>query len=490
MLSNSEPHHAPARWLFGGLLLYFTLQLLVRMSSAQGVELDEAEQLLWTQQLAAGYGPQPPLYTWLQLVFFQVFSVSIFALALLKNLLLFGTYSCTWLAARRVLPPMLAALSSAALLLLLQIVWESQRDLTHSVLVTTAASATLWLLIELVQAPPEKPRAHWYAALGLAVACGLLAKYSFVMFMVAMGGALLWAPATRQVLLDRRALWTLAIAALLVAPHAFWVAGHWGSAVHSTAGKLASDQARGIGQIGRGLGSLALMVPSFLSPLWQVFALLFGVGWKAQKATCRAGRDPRIAGLFVRYLLLLAALLVAMVVIGGAAHFKDRWLQPLLVSAPLMFFVAWPGLLHHRRLRGVAYAALAMALTCLVLLALRPWYDGHHGEPGDQNLPIAALAARIRQAGPEPAVVVSNENHLAGSMRLAFTAARIVAPSAAGPTTAPRGPTLLLAYADRFAALRASRAEWAAVEPTLVDVPFDHAAANTPPARFAYALIK
>jgi hypothetical protein len=86
-------------------------------------------------------------------------------------------------------------------------------------------------------------------------------------------------------------------------------------------------------------------------------------------------------------------------------------------------------------------------------------------------------------------VVVSNENHLAGSMRLAFTAARIVAPSAQAATTSPRGPTLLLTYAHRFDALRASRAEWAAAVPTLVDVPFDNAAATASPAHFAYALV-
>lgn len=86
-----------AVWLFGGLLIYFALQLAARVWASGSVELDEAEQLIWTQHLRLGYGPQPPLYTWVQWAFFEVFGVSVFALALLKNLLLLGTYSFTFL---------------------------------------------------------------------------------------------------------------------------------------------------------------------------------------------------------------------------------------------------------------------------------------------------------------------------------------------------------------------------------------------------------
>jgi 4-amino-4-deoxy-L-arabinose transferase-like glycosyltransferase len=197
-----------ATWLLGGLLLYFSLQVVVRLLTSQSVELDEAEQLLWTQDLRWGYGPQPPLYSWLQWAFFEVFGASILALALLKNLLLLSTYGCTWLAARTVLAPRLAALSSASLLLL-QIVWESQRDLTHSVLVTTCAAATLAVLLALLR----RPRAGLYLLLGLAVGCGLLAKYSFFMVVAAWGIALLWSPATRRVLIDWRLLLSVLAAA-------------------------------------------------------------------------------------------------------------------------------------------------------------------------------------------------------------------------------------------------------------------------------------
>src|SRR5262245_21622617 len=78
-------------WIW--LLVYFGAHLLSRVLVSDALELDEAEQTLWTQQLHAGYGAQPPLYTWLQWGVFQLFGVSVFSLALLKNLLLALTYT-------------------------------------------------------------------------------------------------------------------------------------------------------------------------------------------------------------------------------------------------------------------------------------------------------------------------------------------------------------------------------------------------------------
>src|SRR5512133_574724 len=71
------------------LALLFGGHAVLRTVLSPTANLDEAEQLMLTQDWALGYGPQPPLYTWLQACVFQVFGVSIFSLAVLKNGLLF-----------------------------------------------------------------------------------------------------------------------------------------------------------------------------------------------------------------------------------------------------------------------------------------------------------------------------------------------------------------------------------------------------------------
>ncbi|HEB95338.1 MAG TPA: glycosyltransferase, partial [Sedimenticola thiotaurini] len=138
-----------------GLLLllagYFLLQWLLRVVLGGGYEMDEAEQLILGQRLQLGYSPDPPLYTWLQIPLLRLFGEGVVALSLLKNLLLFGLYACSWFVARHAgLGRDQAALAALSLLLLPGIGWESQRDLTHTVLVTTLAAATLWAALALL----------------------------------------------------------------------------------------------------------------------------------------------------------------------------------------------------------------------------------------------------------------------------------------------------------------------------------------------------
>src|SRR5690242_12332793 len=85
------------RWLTPGrafalLAGYFLLQTLCRVLVSNSAEWDESEQLLWAQGWAWGYGSDPPLYTWFQIVAFRLLGVNILGLAALKNLFLFGAF--------------------------------------------------------------------------------------------------------------------------------------------------------------------------------------------------------------------------------------------------------------------------------------------------------------------------------------------------------------------------------------------------------------
>src|SRR5690606_650703 len=86
--------------LLGG---YFLLQIVLRLITSNTTDLDESEQLLATQQWQWGYGPQPPLYTWLLIPFVKTLGPGALALALLKDALWFGTYALTFASARLML---------------------------------------------------------------------------------------------------------------------------------------------------------------------------------------------------------------------------------------------------------------------------------------------------------------------------------------------------------------------------------------------------
>lgn len=107
VLSAPPPERSLA-WPVAHPLLWFALiaaaHVATRVGVSSALKWDEAEQMIWSQQLLPGYGTQPPLYTWLQWGANALLGPGVLALAALKQTLLALTYALMWLAAREVLP--------------------------------------------------------------------------------------------------------------------------------------------------------------------------------------------------------------------------------------------------------------------------------------------------------------------------------------------------------------------------------------------------
>lgn len=486
-----------ARWPWNAwllLVLYFGAQVLSRSLLSPALELDEAEQTLWAQQLQWGYGAQPPLYTWLQWGMFQLFGVSVLSLALLKNLLLASTYVLVFLAGRLLMAAPLAALAAASMLLLPQIGWESSRDLTHSVLMTTVAAATLYLTLALL----ERPRPALYLLLGVATGLGFLAKYSYGLFLLALLLALLTGRDTRAVLASPWVLVAVLLTLLIVTPHGLWLQAHWQMASADTLGKLALDPSPGRGaDTVRGLLSLLAALAGFIWPWALVTGWLFGRAWRQRGATAApaSGRHWDPVGLWRRYLGLLALVFLAMVIVGEVTHFKDRWMQPVLFCLPLMVFSSmapWTPLAPQLRLRRIL---AGLAILVLLLLTLRPHYHAWRNKPNQLNLPAQALAQSLRTAGfTGQGLIISADRALAGSLRLQFPAARVTTVDDATADTWQHRPLLAIdALAQPGEAAdaveRAGQLPGAAA-PEELALPYRHARAGAAPLRFHYLLLR
>jgi 4-amino-4-deoxy-L-arabinose transferase-like glycosyltransferase len=479
---TDAPAGAATRWLLA-LAAYLGAQVLARLWTGAALELDEAEQVLWTQRLALGYGAQPPLYTWLQRGVFEILGVSVLGLTLLKNGLLALTYLFTFAAARTLVPTSLAALASASMLLIPQIGWESQRDLTHSVVCTTMAAATWWAVLALRQrATPTR-----YAALGLALGLGVLGKYNFAGFALALLLALVAAENTRPLVMQRGMALAVAVAALIVAPHALWLLSNLAQATGGTLDKMGATATLPWGEgVLRGLGRLGLVVVAFLTPLWIVLLALFvRRGW-------REGVVPGPGcGLLRRYLVIVAALLLALVLVGGVTHFKGRWLQPFLFIAPVAFFACAPHLQRHPRLPAYRRLLALWAVLLVVLMALRAPLDGWRGDPDEMNLPAPALVQALRDAGYDGRPIVSTNRVLGGVLRLHFAPASvIVVGRGRGREPLPDGVALWIGPGDGPDALAAieSVAGRPASAPRTVALPPAHAPASAMPMRYTFSL--
>lgn len=418
------------------LAAYFLLQVLLRVTSPAVLDLDEAEAILMSQHLQLGYGSQPPLYAWLQWLMFSLFGINLFALSVQKNLLLFLTYLAMFYTARAFIGMGSATIVAASLLLFPQLGWESQRDLTHSVLATCMAALTLWCYVGLLR-QRDKLR---YALFGLLIGLGLQSKYNFTVFALGLLAASLLVREHRQALWTRDAWITLAVLVLALAPHGLWLLDHLDLATHSTLEKMHGDEGSRASKVVRGLGSMVSATFLFATPLWIVYGWI----WWRHRDQARARLDCPQARFFLWFYLTAFACVTALVFSGELIKVKERWMQPILFLLPLAFFAVFPSVAQASVRRSILGVAGVFAILILAGLSAR----AHFGK--NTRAPFAELSAQMMQRFPQASTLVASELTVAGNLYLHNPAWTVVLlPSIVKNRPAIRGDVLLIDVGGR-----------------------------------------
>ena len=403
---------------------YFVLNFLVRQSLPDSLELDEAQQSLLSQWLALGYDTQPPLYNWVQYAVSRLFGNSVATISALKNAFLFGTYVTYFLTARLLLKDAgLALIAAAGLLTIPQIAWESQRDLTHSVALNFAAVLFYYTLFSTL----NRPSLWNYTVAGLAVGIGLLSKYNFALLVASAFVAVLASRTYRARLFDPRVLITIAAAALIVLPHGLWLFGHLEAASSGTLSKLTASSETGyIAQVATGLLSLVTAIAGFAGLTVLVNVIVF----RAALAKALMAGDKHTA-LVERIILVFLAALLAMTLFAGVDTWKDRWLSPVLLILPLYFCMKLQAARYDdvNALRRFLPVAVGVMLVVPLALFARVTAAGWSGTYQKLNVPYGSLAQTLAEEfSSEPSLVVAQDRHLAGNLRLHFPQTQVTTP--------------------------------------------------------------
>lgn len=423
--STPDETNSVERFTLIAAAVYFALRVIVRPLLSDTPEIDEGEQLLQSQSWQWGYGPQPPLYSWLQMLLFDVFGRNIFALALLKNLLLFATCALACAAGRTLSGSRRTGVAALLLLCFVpQFIWYSQNDLTHSVLAQFCTAALLLVILRLLR---QKSTAG-YLLVGVIMAAGVLSKYNFLVLLLAVLGALLSWPAGRRLLCDWRTGLSIFIPLLLVAPHLDWVRHHPDLAF-SKVGNLQVPVLPNVFLMwGRAFLQLLAATLPYLLPVAAAGIYVLG-RWPNRADISRSG--PRPDGEIFLGRILLGTVLFALIVIFTVhANFDERWFQQNMFALPLLAAVLLQPHLDARRIRRLGVAAGFVAVVVFSVLAGRVCLLGATHAVQKQNLPLAELAGQLRAAGVEPqTILVEYFNPLGGAMLLAFPSATVLEPN-------------------------------------------------------------
>ncbi|WP_064711097.1 ArnT family glycosyltransferase [Rhizobium bangladeshense] len=482
------------RWIFVLLAGYFLLQVGVRLATSHSLDLDEAEQVFRSQWLAAGYGPQPPFYNWLQYAVFQFTGVSLAALSVVKNLLLFISYLLYGLTARLILrDKALVAIATLGLLTIPQMVFEMQRDLTHTVAVFFSASIFFYGFIRSL----KQPSFASYLIAGVGIGFGLLAKYNFAILPAAALIAALADARLRPRIFDRRLALTAVVALVITLPHLFWLKDNLDFATARTLEKMtASGNASYLMQVAMGASSLALATVGFAGLTVAVFAVVFG---KSLRPSLTA--QSEWTRLIERMMLIFLTGILLLIVFGGAAGIKDRWLVPMLFIVPLYFClkIEAAGLESDKAFRRfmpvVAVIMIGVPATLYGSVASAR-FSGHYER---LNRPYASMLEILRKQA-EPAAILAGDSLLAGNLRQDSSGIPVLSMDYPGfkPDLSGRRPLLLvwlIPHKGKNEALPPDMAQWlqahlgiSAPESSVIDVPYVYGRGDDS-YRFGYAWV-
>jgi hypothetical protein len=278
---------------------YCVLFLLITGLLSSAFNPDDEKASYATQIFALNYSSRnPPLYDWILYGVQHLLGVGPFPFALVRYtfLFLFGCAAYA-LARRAIADPRLQALSVFSISLLWQLGYHAHRINTHSDLMIVFIASTALCFVAL----RDRPTVGRYALLGAMVALGTLSKFGYLAFLASTIAAALALEPYRRVLLDRRIVIAVVVAAIPLA--AFFVVGtlaqqHY---VDSVMRVVLPREQMGMGAT---VVLLAIAWVGYVMPFLALFLLIIWP-WREPSAD-RNGSRLDDARLFLRNLVIAA----------------------------------------------------------------------------------------------------------------------------------------------------------------------------------------
>jgi 4-amino-4-deoxy-L-arabinose transferase-like glycosyltransferase len=428
----SQPAWAAPRYVALLIAAYLLVHLGVRIWMGPTLGLDDAEQALFAQHWLPNYRFRaPPLFTWVLVAASGFADVGMLAISLIRYVLLAMILGFTYLTARRLIrDPSLAALATFSLTAIYVFGYYSHHDLTHTTTLSAFLAASWHVFVRLC----ETPTLRWYLALGVCFGLGMLGKWNFAMFALALPLTCLAHPAYRRLVLDWRIVPAALVAAAIALPSILW-ALHVGPAPGDNVGGLLGRHGGSfIFNLVRGTADLAAAVLVYPLPFLGIFLLVFGAAaWRGLRVPAPVAPatalvpDAAFVGTTIAIGIGLHWLLVPL---AGATDFDERLLQPALQVLPIYLFmlVERAGGATRGAVRTYAMAIAAVAVVALVARV------GIHAAGADvcrricrALVPFDAIAAGLRDAGFQgKGTIVVRDVHLAGNLRVQFPGARVM----------------------------------------------------------------
>jgi hypothetical protein len=387
-----------------------------------------------THSFELGYQKgQPPLWEWLLFGAQQLVGVGIESHLLVRYGVLaaigVGLYRASVAASGSI---RWSAAISFSVVLSYQLGWRSFEGGTQALVLAAACLFTLDAVLRHVQ------HASWKSALylGLAIGAGLLSKFSFALFMLALIIALCLQPAARRGLLSAWTLLALGVALLVVSPYAYWFLHHSVDIGDVVQQRLVRSERSYLVRVGTGVKNLFANTPAYLAP-WFI---IVGVLWWGGRKQGASSEVERPAESVLRNTTLIAfGITLAGILAVGITHFTVPYLHFILI--PLFPYAA--ALLARTVPAAGANVLAAISLGAMVILTLARIVSLAGGSFSEDrssgpHFPYAGLARILEERGLGDGTVVTFAARDAGNLHAFLPRAEVLWNGSSVRTALPR----------------------------------------------------
>ena len=312
------------------IAFYLLIHAFLRLSLSDTLQVDDAEQIRLSSEFISGYPlPQTPMYSWLSWGMFKIFGMGLFALTLLKYTLIALTFWFTWLVTGQLFQHLQTRyIATFSYLLLPSFAWHMHQGFTHTILLGFGIILSLHALLSL----KENGSIKNYLYFGFSLGIGLMAKYSFLLFMIPLLISAISIAPFRKVIISQKILISIGIFILVIGPHAYWLTQHYQEIFLSidqklkvTSDNLLLDRVKSVGQFSG--AAIAFVMPFALIFTINSWRKIFNIDNKTAK------NDSSL--LLNRFYLIVIVSVILLAIFVSMPHFKVRWFHPLMMIFPL-----------------------------------------------------------------------------------------------------------------------------------------------------------
>jgi len=214
-------------------------------------------------------------------------------------------------------------LATFSYLLMPSFAWHMHQGFSHTILLGFGIILSLHALLSL----KENNSIKNYLYFGLSLSIGLMAKYSFLLFMIPLLISAISIASFRKIIINQKTLLSIGVFIIVVGPHAYWLTQHYQEVFLSidqklkvTSDNLLVDRIKSVGQFTG--AAIAFVVPFSLIFIINSWRKIFNFDKQALKD------DSSL--LLNRFYLIILASVILLAIFVSMPHFKVRWFHPLI----------------------------------------------------------------------------------------------------------------------------------------------------------------